>query len=43
MNESDNRAAWTPRFVFWNTLGTIMGAISGLAALGIALLVLLRA
>lgn len=32
-----NREPWTRGFVFWNTLGTILGAVSGLAALGIVL------
>lgn len=42
MNESDNRAAWSPKMAFYNTLGTAIGAIAGLAAILIALLALLR-
>ena len=33
---------WSKHMVLANTLGTILGAISGFAALGISLLVLLR-
>ena len=35
--DSDERRAWTPRLVFWNTLGTVAGAASGLVALVIVL------
>jgi len=36
---------WTPGLAFWNTVGTILGALSGVAALvlsGVALWVGLR-
>ena len=38
----DGDYGWTPRTVYWNTLGTLVGAISGLAALAVALVALLR-
>ena len=31
--EGDNRSAWTSRMVFWNTVGTVLGAVFGAAAL----------
>ena len=40
--DGDGAYGWTPRMVYVNTLGTLVGAISGLAALAIALVVLLR-
>lgn len=33
---------WTPSLVFWNTVGTVIGGVSGLAALVVASLALLR-
>ena len=33
---------WTPQMVFWNTLGTIIGGVSGVAALAIAVVALLK-
>lgn len=31
--DTDNRGAWTPKMVFFNTLGTVAGALSGWVAL----------
>jgi len=40
--EGDNRQAWTRSMVVANTVGTIAGAILGLAAILISLVALLR-
>ena len=40
--DGDQRPAWTPKIVFYNTLGTLLGAVFGMAALLIALVALLR-
>lgn len=40
--DDDGDYGWTPRTVYWNTLGTLVGAASGLVALAIALVALLR-
>lgn len=40
--EGDNRSAWTPQLVFWNTIGTCAGAVLGVAAILISLVALLR-
>ena len=42
MDNSDDRSAWSYRLAFWNTVGTLAGAILGFVAIAIALLALLR-
>lgn len=42
MDTSDARNAWTPQMAFWNTVGTVLGAITSMAALLIALVALMR-
>lgn len=42
MDDGDNRSGWTPQMVFWNTVGTCLGAVFGAVALVIALFVLIR-
>jgi len=39
--EGDNRSGWSPRMVFWNTLGTCLGAMLSGVALLVALIALL--
>jgi hypothetical protein len=33
---------WTPQLVFWNTVGTIVGGVAGIAALVVAAVALLK-
>jgi len=33
MDNGDARNSWTPRMVFYNTLGTCVGAMSGVVAI----------
>ena len=40
--EGDNRSAWTPQLVFWNTAGTVAGAMFGIVAILISLVALLK-
>jgi hypothetical protein len=42
MDTGDARNAWSPQMAFWNTVGTIVGSVAGLAALVIAIVALLR-
>lgn len=43
MNDSNEpRHSWTPQMVFWNTLGTVTGAVLSGAALVIAIIALLK-
>jgi len=35
MDDGDNRNAWTPRMVFWNTLSTVVGAMTGFVAVAV--------
>ena len=41
MDDGDSRQAWTRRMAYYNTLGTILGAIMGIVAIMIALVALL--
>lgn len=40
---SDHRDYWTPRMVFINTIATVLGGLTGVAALVVAVVALLYA
>lgn len=35
--------AWTPRAVFWNTFGTVIGGLASVAALGVSVIAIIIA
>ena len=41
-DETPDRLGWTPQMVFYNTVGTIIGGVAGVAALVIALVALIK-